>query len=78
MGNQETISVWGPNLPHDHSIATSYNKTFDPPNWIEFAKDILVSYVWGYFQLWKSPLPLNPTIILQDIPNEKKVKDVNM
>ena len=30
---------------------------------------VLVSNVWDLFPIQKSPLSLNPTIILQDIPN---------
>jgi hypothetical protein len=37
---------------------------------IKFVKDILVSNIRGFFQIRKSPLPLNPTIILQDVPND--------
>jgi hypothetical protein len=33
-------------------------------------KNIMVGHVWGLFQIQESPFPLNPTIILQGVPND--------
>lgn len=59
-----------PNLPCKHWVATSHNMIFDPLDLIEFIKDILVSNVWAFFQIWECRLPLNPTVILQGVSNE--------
>ena len=63
----------GPNFPHDHKVIACHHKTFDPPpkrkRKNEFVKGTLVSNVRGFSQVRESPLPLNPTIILQGVPN---------
>ena len=58
------------NMHTGASLSRDHNKTFDPPGWMEFVNNILVGHVWGLFQVRESPFPLNPTIILQGVPND--------
>ena len=47
-----------------------HNETFDLPSCIKFIKNILIGHVRGLFQVYESPFPLNPTIIVQGVPND--------
>ena len=47
-----------------------HNKAFDPWSLIEFVKNVLVGHIQAFFHVHESPFPLNPTIILQGVPND--------
>ena len=56
-------------FPTDNKIALGDNKALDPPSQIDFVKNNLVGHVQGLFQILESPFLLNPTIIMQGVPN---------
>jgi hypothetical protein len=66
---RNNVHMWS-NLQSDNKVAPGHNKAFDPSSRIEFIKKVIVGHVWGLFQALESLFPLNPTIIMQGIPND--------
>jgi hypothetical protein len=57
-------------LPNDNKDALGHNKAFHPLSRIEFIKNALVGLLQGLFQIHESLFLLNPTMIMQGVPND--------
>ena len=69
-GNQEIMAILGPTFHITTKLVRVTIRPLTPPlDRIKFV-NILVSNIRSFCQIWKSLLPLDPTIILQGVPND--------